>query len=91
MGERLIFTFALTGRREWGHGTQGVALGYGLAGLSARAGPQTGLFPHNLHLTKYFNFEPPTSRVEWFIKSEPVMFATWLALSYLCSFYRRTL
>ena len=27
MGERLAFTFALTGRREWGHGTQGVALG----------------------------------------------------------------
>ena len=42
MGERLAFTFALTGRREWGYGTQGVALGYGLAGLSARAGPQTG-------------------------------------------------
>ena len=45
MGERLIFTFALTGRREWGHGTQGVALGSVLVGLSARAGPQTGLFP----------------------------------------------
>ena len=86
MGKWLTFTFALTGRREWGHGTQGVALGYGLAGLSARAGPQTGLFPHNLHLTKYFNFEPPTSRVERYIKSEPVMFATWLAPSYLCSF-----
>ena len=91
MGKWLAFTFALTGRREWGHGTQGVALGYGLAGLSARAGPQTGLFPHNLHLTKYFNFDPPTSRVEWFIKSEPVMFATWLALSYLYSFYRKTM
>ena len=37
MGERLTFTFALTGRREWGHGTQGVALGCGLTGLSARA------------------------------------------------------
>ena len=48
MGERLISTFALTGRREWGHGTQGVALGYGLVGLSARTGPQTRLFPHNL-------------------------------------------
>ena len=44
MGERLTFTFALTGRREWGHGTQGVALGSGLAGLSARAGLRTGLF-----------------------------------------------
>ena len=43
MGKRLIFTFALTGRREWGHGTQGVALGYGLAGLSARAGPPNRL------------------------------------------------
>ncbi len=60
MGERLAFTFALTGRREWGHGPQGVALGWELAGLSARAGPQTGLFPHNLYLTKYFNFERPT-------------------------------
>ena len=43
MGERLAFTFALTGRREWEHGTQGVALGSGLVGLSARAGPQIGL------------------------------------------------
>ena len=42
MGEWLAFTFALTGRREWGYGTQGVALGYGLVGLSARAGPQIG-------------------------------------------------
>ena len=49
MGERLAFTFALTGRREWGHGTQGVALGSVLVGLSARAGPQARLFPHNLH------------------------------------------
>ena len=44
MGERLTFTFALTGRRNGEHGTQGVALGYELVGLSARAGPQTGLF-----------------------------------------------
>ena len=50
MGERLTFTFALTGRRVWGHDTQGVALGSGLAGLSARAGPQTELFTHNLPL-----------------------------------------
>ena len=49
MGERLTFTFALTGRRNGEHGTQGVALGSGLVGLSARAGPQTRLFPHNLH------------------------------------------
>ena len=44
MGERLAFTFALTGRREWGYGTQGVALGYELAGLSARTEPQMGFF-----------------------------------------------
>ena len=44
MGEWLAFTFALTGRREWGHGTQGVALGWRLAGLSARAGPQIVFF-----------------------------------------------
>ena len=56
MVERLIFTFALTGRREWGHGTQGVALGYGLAGLSARAGPQTRLFSHKLHLLNFSGF-----------------------------------
>ena len=37
MGERLAFAFALTGRREWGHGTQGVALGSGLAALSGRS------------------------------------------------------
>ena len=42
-------TFALTGRRRLCIDTQGVALGWGLVGLSARAGPQTRLFPHNLH------------------------------------------
>ena len=62
MGERLTFTFALTGRREWGHGTQGVALGSGLVGLSARAGPQTRLFPHNLHLLNFLDFERPIFR-----------------------------
>ena len=36
MGERLAFTFALTGRREWEHGTQGVALGSELVALSGR-------------------------------------------------------
>ena len=47
MGERLAFTFALTGRREWGHGTQGVALGSGLVGLSARTWPLIfGLWTH---------------------------------------------
>ena len=50
---KVWFTFALTGRREWGHGTQGVALGSGLVGLSARAGPQTRLFPHYLHLLNF--------------------------------------
>ena len=56
MSERLAFTFALTGRREWEHGTQGVALGSGLVGLSARAGPQTRLFSHNLHLLNFSGF-----------------------------------
>ena len=58
MGERLAFTFALTGRREWGYGTQGVALGYGLVGLSARTGPQTRLFSHNLHLLNISILDP---------------------------------
>ncbi len=55
--------FALTGRREWGHGTQGVALGCGLAGLSARAGPQTKLFPHNLPPLNIsiLNTQPPAA------------------------------
>ena len=56
MGERLTFAFALTGLREWGHGTQGVALSSGLAWLSARVGPQTGLFPYNLHLLNFSGF-----------------------------------
>ena len=62
MGERLIFTFALTGRREWGHGTQGVALGYGLAGLSARAGPQTRLFRTISTYLIFLDFEHSTFR-----------------------------
>ena len=41
MGERLFITFALTGRRFGFYVTQGVALGYELAGLSARAWPLT--------------------------------------------------
>ena len=49
MGKWLPFTFAPTGRRNGEHGTRGVAPGYELAGLSARTGPQTRLFPHNLH------------------------------------------
>ena len=49
MGEWLTFTFALTGRRNGEHGTRGVAPGYELTGLSARAGPQPRFFPHNLH------------------------------------------
>ena len=41
MGEWLFITFALTGRRNGEYGTQGVALGSGLVGLSARAWPLT--------------------------------------------------
>ena len=37
MGERLIFTFALTGRRRLYADTQGVALGCGQAALSGRS------------------------------------------------------
>ena len=33
MGERLAFTFALTGRRNGEHGTQGVALAMNLLGF----------------------------------------------------------
>ena len=56
MGEWLFITFALTGRRFGFYVTQGVALGSGLVGLSARAGPQTRLFPHNLHLLNFSGF-----------------------------------
>ena len=62
MGERLAFTFALTGRRDWEHGTQGVALGYGLAGLSARAGPQTRLFRTISTYLIFLDFEHSTFR-----------------------------
>ena len=41
MGEWLFFTFALTGRSSGFYVTQGVALGSGLVGLSARAWPLT--------------------------------------------------
>ena len=41
MGEWLFITFALTGRSSGLYVTQGVALGYELAGLSARAWPLT--------------------------------------------------
>ena len=41
MGERLFITFALTGRRFGFYVTQGVALGSGLVGPSARAWPLT--------------------------------------------------
>ena len=54
-----FWTPYLTGRRDWEHGTQGVALCWGLVGLSARAGPQTRLFPHNLHLLNFPGFWTP--------------------------------
>ncbi len=41
MGEWLFFTFALTGRSSGFYVTQGVALGFGLVGPSARAWPLT--------------------------------------------------
>ena len=44
MGERLAFTFALTGRREWGHGTQGVALALDLLGFQPAQGRRQGFF-----------------------------------------------
>ena len=69
MGERLAFTFALTGRRECRHGTQGVALGYELAGLSARAGPQIGLFRTISTYLTFLDFEYPTYQKLTFVPS----------------------
>ena len=65
MGEWLTFTFALTGRRDWEHGTQGASLGSGLVGLSARAGPQTRLF---------FAQSPPTSYLKFASFGTPLDF-----------------
>ena len=62
MGERLTFTFALTGRRNGKHGTQGVALGYELAGLSARTEPQIGLFRTISTYLIFLDFEHATLR-----------------------------
>ncbi|MBD9035505.1 MAG: hypothetical protein EGR33_03690 [Prevotella sp.] len=45
MGERLIFTFAPTGRRRLYTDTQGVALGCGLATLSGRSRRSCGIAP----------------------------------------------
>ena len=59
MGEQLAFTFALTGRRNGEHGTQGVALGYEPAGLSARTEPQIGLFRTIFIYLIFLNFERP--------------------------------
>ncbi len=69
MGERLAFTFALTGRREWEHGTQGASLGYELAGLSARAEPQIGHPQNNPPPTSYLNFASFGTPLD-FLKSE---------------------
>ena len=69
MGEWLTFTFALTGRRDWEHGTQGASLGYGLAGLSARAGPQTRLFFAQSPPTSYLKFASFGTPLD-FLKSE---------------------
>ena len=43
-----LLLLPLQGVGDGDNGTQGVALGWGLVGLSARAGPQTELFTHNL-------------------------------------------
>ena len=64
MGEQLAFTFALTGRRNGEHGTQGVALGYELAGLSARTEPQIGLF-RTISIDLIIYFEHPTFQGRW--------------------------
>ena len=64
MGEWLTFTFALTGRRNGEHGTRGVAPGYDLTGLSARTGPQIGLWHRgavaSLPTLIFQDFEHPT-------------------------------
>ena len=66
MGEWLTFTFALTGRRNGEHGTRGVAPGYELTGLSARTGPQIGLWHRgavaSLPTLIFQDFEHPTIR-----------------------------
>ena len=64
MGEWLTFTFALTGRRNGEHGTQGVALGYELAGLSARTEPQIG-HSRTISIDLIFYFEHPTFQGRW--------------------------
>ena len=45
----------LQGVGNGGHGTQGVALGSELVGLSARAGPQIGL-PRTIFIDLIFQF-----------------------------------
>ena len=60
MGERLAFTFALSGRRFGFYVTQGVALGLELAGPSAREGRLKNCPPHFASKVSY-NASPLTS------------------------------
>ena len=50
-----LLLLPLQGVGNGGHGTQGVALGWGLVGLSARAGPQIGL-PRTIFIDLIFQF-----------------------------------
>ena len=68
MGKWLAFTFALTGRREWGHGTQGVALALDLLGFQPAQGRRQGFF-RTISTYLIFNFEHPTIKdlgKKWF-------------------------
>ena len=82
MGERLAFTFALTGRRFGFYVTQGVALGLELAGLSARAWPLTiGLWTcWAFAFSPRWAFTPRLARA-WPPQSSPPHFASKVSYS----------
>ena len=63
MGERLAFTFALSGRSSGLYVTQGVALGLELAGPSARAWPPQESSPSLCEQSELQCFAPPFSPV----------------------------
>ena len=63
MGKRLAFTFALTGRRDWEHGTQGVALGILAAQLRFAA------FICKLSALDLLGFQPAHGRRQGFFRT----------------------
>jgi hypothetical protein len=60
MGERLIFTFALTGRREWGMVPRALPWATDLLGFQPAQGRRQGFFRTISTYLIFLDFEHPT-------------------------------